>query len=373
MKEVLIYMASVNWLKITSQKAAAMAVHFGRSRGKVNHSNAEIDPARTQFNSSIGAASWDEAYQKMKARTAAVDEVLPPKRIRADRKTACLLEYTCPASVRDAGRDEEFFEHAHSLFKNFFGPENVHGTFVHRDEVHQYTDSKTGAKRESLYHAHCLVSCYVEGKGINGKAFETRARLTELNAAMCDMVRSAFGIEYNTGDSPRGMTAEALKAESRVKEARDALAAHQAALQAHREASRPEVPLKPIRRKEAHKGLFRASDAEVTYSLQDAVRLESALRYAEGSQHMERAVERMDAFIDELAAGPQVMAAQSKLVQQARDEADRYKRFVDVLAEKADRYDELHRYYPDEVAKLEHLMQEQKRLDRQVAFKEPSL
>ena len=148
-----------------------------------------------------------------------------------------------------------------------------------------------------------------------------------------------------------------------IKDANNALKAHQAAIQAHRDASRPEDPLKPIKRKEARTGLFGASDGEVTYSERDAQRLEAALRYAEGSQHMERAVERMGSFINELAAGPQVMAAQSKLVDRERSRADRYQRFYEDACAKADKYDRLVSAYPDEVAQLEHrLMQDRQRM-----------
>lgn len=349
-------MASVNWLKLTPQKAAALSVHFGKSRGKVNHSNEDIDPARTWANSAIGASSYEEAYTRMKERTAAADAVEPPKRVKADRKIAVMLEYPCPAAIRAQGRDEEFFKAAHALYSAFFGPENVHGTFVHRDEAHEYTD-RDGTKRESLYHAHTLVSCYVEGKGINCKQFETRARLTELNRAMCEMVRREFGVEYNTGETPRGKTVEALKAEGRAREARNEQKAREAALKADREAARAEDPITPIRRKKPSQGLFGASAGEVTYSWQDAQRLEAALRYAEGSKHMERAADRLESFVAELAAGPQVMAAKGRMVREARSEAEQYKQFFEMLADKAGRYDALRQAYPDQIQSLERTIQ----------------
>lgn len=210
-------MASVNWMKATVQKAGAMKRHLGQAeREQGNHSNEHIQRELSSQNYAIGCSDYAGALERMKARTKAVDEKLPPKRVRKDRVTCCFLELPCPRELTEQGMSDEFFKKAHSLYEDFFGMDNVHGSFIHKDEVHEYVD-KDGNKKMSCEHAHTLVSAFTEDKGINGKAFETRARIRALNVAMCDMCMREFGISLNTGETPERKSAETLKAESKAK------------------------------------------------------------------------------------------------------------------------------------------------------------
>lgn len=215
-------MASVNWMKVSTQKAGAMYTHMdNKARASHNHSNQEIDRTKTKLNYSIGSASWGDAMKRLKERTAEVDAVKPPLRVKKDRVTGCVLEFACPQAIMDMGRSDEFFARMHSLFQQEFGEKNVHGTFVHKDEIHEYTDSVTHEKRSSLEHAHTLVSVYTEEKGINGKAFESRERLKKLNKAVNEMCVQIFGIEYNTHETPRHQKVEDMKLESRLASMRE--------------------------------------------------------------------------------------------------------------------------------------------------------
>ena len=206
-------MASVNWDKMTKQKIASsgMKAHMENDeRKKREHSNTDIDKEKTDENYSIGSSSWHEAVKSLNTRNEAVDEILPPKRVRKDRVYGVSLEYICPRVLTEQGRSDEFFEKAHSFMESYFGAENVHGSFIHKDEVHDYID-KGGVLKTSCEHAHTLVSPYVDGKGINGNMFETRARLRDFNAKFNEMVLREFGIEYNTHETPGHKTVEELK------------------------------------------------------------------------------------------------------------------------------------------------------------------
>ena len=225
-------MASVNWLKMTLQKAGAMIKHNGQQeREQGNHSNPHIDKSLTPHNYCIGCDDYKDAYQALKERIAEVDKESPPLRIKKDRVVSFSLETPCPAQIDEQGRSQEFFEKVHELFEDYFGKENVHGTMVHVDEQHEYIDAQTGESCKSLKHAHSLVSAYAEWKdkngnprkGINGKNFSTRKRMSELNTKICDMVRQEFGIEYNTGKiigKSTKKTVEQLKLESDIKRLR---------------------------------------------------------------------------------------------------------------------------------------------------------
>lgn len=207
-------MASINWMKATTQKAGGMKKHLGQvQRENSNHSNEHINNALSHLNYAIGCSDYPEALNQMKARTKAVDKIMPPKRVRKDRVTCCFLELPCPRAITEQGKSDEFFRCAHEIYKKFFGGENVHGTFVHKDEVHEYI-GKDGATHMSCEHSHTLISAYTAEQGINGKAFETRAKIKTLNTLMDEMCVKEYGIHLNTGDTPQQKSVETLKMES---------------------------------------------------------------------------------------------------------------------------------------------------------------
>ena len=218
-------MASANWMNATTHKAGAMKKHLGQQeRENGNHSNPDIDKALTPNNYTIGCNSFTEALERMKERTKEVDEVKPPKRVKKDRVTCCFIEIPCPDVLTQQGRADEFFQQAFKVMQGYFGDKNVHGGFVHKDERHEYTD-KDGSRKMSLEHMHTLVSAYTEEKGINGKAFETKARLRAFNKELDDMCVREFGIKYNTGEKPEHKSVERLKEETALRAEADRLKA----------------------------------------------------------------------------------------------------------------------------------------------------
>lgn len=210
-------MASANWMKATTQKAGAMKKHLGqKEREQGNHSNKDIDRSLSKRNYTVGCRSYAEALERMKRRTAEVDKLIPPKRIRKDRVTCCFIEIPCPLTLTERGKSDAFFHSAYQTLSEFFGSENVHGGFVHKDEVHTYTD-KDKTRRTSLEHVHVLVSAYTPEKGINGKAFETKARLKALNEELDDMCIRSFGVRLNTKETPQRKSVERLKEETELR------------------------------------------------------------------------------------------------------------------------------------------------------------
>ena len=210
-------MASANWMKATTQKAGAMKKHLGQAeRIQGNHSNKDIDKSLSVNNYSIGCSDYAEALASMKRRTKAVDAVIPPKRIRKDRVTCCFIELPCPRRLTQCGQSDDFFKLAYDELCAFFGNENVHGGFVHKDEVHRYVD-KDKKMRVSMEHMHVLVSAYTPEKGINGKAFETKSRLKTLNDNLDDMCVKQFGVKFNTKETPEHKSVERLKEETKLR------------------------------------------------------------------------------------------------------------------------------------------------------------
>lgn len=215
-------MASVNFMKATSQRIGAMKSHLDSEERKTrSHANADIDKSKTPQNYFIGCDGWDDMYKSWKKRTEEADKLHPPTRIKADRVTGVLYEFPCPWEIVRQGKGKEFFEMVHDFMREFFGSENVHGLTVHMDEVHSYLD-KDGLKRMSMIHAHGLASPYahwidkkgVEHEGINGKHWETREMLRAFNKELNKRCLERFGMELNTHGASRGKTVEELKRES---------------------------------------------------------------------------------------------------------------------------------------------------------------
>jgi len=218
-------MASANWMKATTQKAGAMKKHLGqKEREQGNHSNKDINTELSKNNYAIGCQDYSEALERMKRRTKEVDKLIPPKRIRKDRVTCCFIELPCPLTLTERGLSDDFFAKSYQTLTDFFGAENVHGGFVHKDEVHTYTD-KDNKRKTSLEHVHVLVSAYTPEKGINGKAFETKARLKALNKELDDMCVRSFGVRLNTKETPQHKSVERLKEETELRKDADRLRA----------------------------------------------------------------------------------------------------------------------------------------------------
>lgn len=225
-------MASLNWLKLTRQKALSLKKHNGQQeRLEYNHSNPDIDKSKTDQNYCIGCNDYDDAVDAMVKRVEEVDKLYPqqtkkkngkPAGERKDRKIAISIEAKCPQEIFDRGQSTEFFEKTHQLLSNFFGQENNLGSCIHLDEMHPYID-EDGKEKMSLAHMTTLIAAYAEWKqdgksrkGISASKLMNPSNLSKLNKAMCDMVRKEFGVEYNTGEKAKHKTVEQLKAESEI-------------------------------------------------------------------------------------------------------------------------------------------------------------
>lgn len=245
-------MASVDWKKYRAGSLSHYSPHFDEEkRRELTHANKHIDPEMSVYNLTLGTDNWKDCCDKLAKRVKEVDKEHPPKRVKKDRVTTMSLYTVCPKEIEERGIPavHEYFEKVHERFVEYFGEENVGGTFCHLDEQHTYIDAKTQEERESLYHAHTFVACYVdteitrtktvkkkddEGKaikektkvrerlvGINAKNFSTRQRMKEVNKIM-EEICNDYDIEWHTGEGKNFETVETLKAKSAYLEAEEA-------------------------------------------------------------------------------------------------------------------------------------------------------
>ena len=222
-------MASANWMKCTASKVGGLSVHLDiDKREKGYHSNPHINQSISRaVNFEIGTGSFSETLNRLKERTKEVDRVIPPQRKRKDRIVAICIEIPCPEKISDElNCSNEFFGKIYGELIDFFGQENVHGGFVHKDERHEYYDELTHEKKISLEHMHVIVSAFTPQKGINGKEATARWRMRELNKQLDDMCYREFGLRLNTGEKPRKKTVEQLKSESKAVEKEMAKVGH---------------------------------------------------------------------------------------------------------------------------------------------------
>lgn len=221
---------------MTMPRACSMQVHNGqRERAERNHSNADIDKSKSGENFFVGCDDWSDAVDAMRSRVEEVDKLYPPrKKLSTNERIVCVSLVTyCPQEIYDRGLVKDFFRKADEVLRSVLGSENIHGTAVHLDEIHNYID-RDNIERSSLAHVHTLASAYAEWtdkktgeerKGINGKNFETKAKMNELNKAMDEMCRREFGVPYMTGKGKgkgSGKSVEEVKIETQLRMAQKA-------------------------------------------------------------------------------------------------------------------------------------------------------
>ena len=228
-------MASVDWMKLKTGGMRHLAVHFQQElRETKDHSNRNINKELTKNNVTFGVKDFYEACDKMDARIKEVDEKYPPKR-RVDPKervVGCSLNVVCPPEIAALGTDKvvEYFKTTYEKMEDYFGKDNLCGGFVHLDETHTYKDAETKEDRESLFHMNVFVVSFVDeevttkptkknpsGKshvvGINGKHFQSRKHMNEVNQKMEDICKE-YGVKWQNGKGKNHETIESMKAKS---------------------------------------------------------------------------------------------------------------------------------------------------------------
>ena len=167
-------MANANW---NGGKSKGRAQAYARLRHndserradpQIEHSNREIDKARTHLNFEVGPTAG-LTYEQKKARLdARLDEFGYPsdaelKRLGKNAPTSMQsVIFYAPAELDNEaalmdGSLEAWFAMAADELVKLAGAENVISFAVDVDEVHEYTDARTGKRTRSKFHAHAAV------------------------------------------------------------------------------------------------------------------------------------------------------------------------------------------------------------------------
>lgn len=142
------------------------------------------------------------------------DKLIPPKRVRADRKTMLISEVHCPRALTDAGLSDDFFRRAYDVMCDVLGADCVCGAQIHKDEVHEYL--KGGQTYISQEHMDIFSVPKTADKGINMKTYLTAERIQKAQDMMQEMVSKTYGISYQNGEGKSLDTVEMLKEKSKL-------------------------------------------------------------------------------------------------------------------------------------------------------------
>ena len=209
-------MASVNFrgkCKGAGEAKAVMRHSEPEERLAREHSNTEINKERTKLNRSCFGLSYKKACEKYDERIQDLDATTN-KNKRKDRVTMFDLYVPTPKELPEEN-ENKWFSKVLSLIAKQYGKENIIDAHIHRDEIHEYTDARTGEKATSRTHMHAWLIPEING-GLNGKLFSSNANMMRLNNSIQEMTERDFGVEFMDGSGKKSKgTVEELKNESR--------------------------------------------------------------------------------------------------------------------------------------------------------------
>lgn len=216
-------MSSVNWAKFQKGQSKAILMHCdGDERVCRSHSNVHIDTSKTNQNIALGLCEQREVLYKTfddivnKCNEKQVTE--SGKKVRKDQIQLIGLSITVPKDLAKE-KYEDWFRDTYEVLCKTYG-KRVLGADCHFDEVHEYTDVRSGEKVESRPHMHAFVVPEVDGK-LNGKAFVTRKAMTSINNTLQKMTQENYGCDFMDGTKKKSLgSVEEMKSKSSVYEAK---------------------------------------------------------------------------------------------------------------------------------------------------------
>lgn len=212
-------MAGVEFAKYGGGAFGEMSCHFDnelRADERITHSNQTINQELTHNNYYLGATSYREIVERTEALISETDAKNPPKRVRKDRKVSFSLEVPCPPELEGTDQEDIFYEKAFEMYKKYLP--GLTGAVIHKDEKHEYYDSKKESFCISRNHMHALGACLTEDGRINCHDLIDTEMCQRVNDDIQELCLKEWGISYQTGEGRQGekKTVEQLKSESEV-------------------------------------------------------------------------------------------------------------------------------------------------------------
>ncbi|MCM1275634.1 MAG: hypothetical protein NC299_09735 [Lachnospiraceae bacterium] len=159
---------------------------------------------------------YDTFCKKLDKRVNFLDEQ-PKQNKKRDRVIAFSLEFPIPDGIAD-DKVREFSTKVNRLIFEQIGAENFLGSYIHFDEVHDYTDAETNEERTSMRHVHTIVTSAIDNH-LNAKAMSSKQNMIKLNNAIQEMSLNDYGVAFMTGSKKKSRDeVETLKNKSLKRE-----------------------------------------------------------------------------------------------------------------------------------------------------------
>lgn len=202
-------MASITIKKHTTQAACAGQInHIYRLNS--NYANKEIVPALKSNNGYI--QSPEQARENIINTIKEIDSRIPPKRLRADRKTVASLVVPAPRENISLEQTKQFFNKM--LQELLADGYNLVAAAYHVDEIHTYIDPGDKQQHQSRPHMHILVIPETD-KGCNMKSWLTKQRYREINSIADRACEKTLGYLFQDGTRAKSRgTVEIMKEQS---------------------------------------------------------------------------------------------------------------------------------------------------------------
>lgn len=213
-------MAGVEFAKYNLTQGHELGVHLDndiRSNKGINHSNITINKDLTHLNYYLGVNTYTELMSKIEEKVIYADQHHPNKRKSKKRKEMFSLEVPCPPELEGTPQEDDFYKKVYDMYKKMLP--GIVGACIHKDEKHEYYDSKKQEMMLSRNHMHILGACITKDGRCHTSDTITPEVCQKVQDDIQNLCLEEYGISYQTGEGRTGekKTVEELKAESQVK------------------------------------------------------------------------------------------------------------------------------------------------------------
>lgn len=217
-------MASLNFMKLKQHELKPLLRHNDKEiRLKTNHSNMDINKKLTMNNSQM-ASSYEKVCERYDDMLADLDGRPNKPNTRVDRVTAYAIEGVLPeGAYADKSKREQWVQGIQDIIRKDYPEAEFLATYFHFDEIHTYTDVRTGECVESKPHMHMYVMPIVgegeKAKLCSAKFYPSPASMRQFHAEIDNLTVELFGCHYMDGSQKKSLgSVEELKVKSAKKD-----------------------------------------------------------------------------------------------------------------------------------------------------------
>lgn len=212
-------LASLNFQKLKQTELKPLLRHNDNEiRLKTNHTNTDINKLLTKNN--VQTASYEEVCRLYDDLLFDLDSRPNKPNLRCDRVTAYAIEGVLPeAAYYDSNNRAKWVQGIQDIIHKDYPEAEVLAVYIHYDEVHTYTDVRTGELVESKPHMHMYVMPIVgvgeSAKLCSAKFYPTPVSMKKFHTAVDNLTVNLFGCHYMDGTQKKSLgSVEELKVKS---------------------------------------------------------------------------------------------------------------------------------------------------------------